>query len=49
METLWPKKKKENCYFYELESFVNKTTFNSHSFNKIDDFVATDFGFGYKS
>ena len=35
------KKKKKNPNLFQLERFVDKATFNSHSFNKINDFVRT--------
>ena len=40
METLGPK---NNASFFQVESFVDKTTFNFHSFNKINDFVTTQY------
>ena len=40
METLWLKK----CLsFFELEIFVDKTIFNLHAFNKINDFATTQY------
>lgn len=41
METLWPKKMKITDFFQQ-KSFVDKT-FNSCSFNKIIDFVNTQY------
>ena len=38
MEKLWQKKV---AIFCQLETFVDKTTFNFQSFNKINDFVTT--------
>ena len=35
--------KKTLPYLFYLESFVDKTTFNSHSFNKINDFTSSQF------
>ena len=35
MEQLWQKK----VFFFQLKSFVDKTTFHFHSFNKFDEFV----------
>ena len=29
--------------FSQLEIFVDKTTFNFHSFNKVNDFVTTQY------
>ena len=29
--------------FFQLESFVDKAIFNSHSFNRINDFVTTQY------
>ena len=40
-ETQWKHLAKKNAIFLQLESFVNKTTFYFHSFNKINDFVIT--------
>ena len=39
METLYPKKK--DAIFYQLEIFDDKTTFNFHLFNKVNDSVTT--------
>ena len=39
MEKLYPKKKS----FFQLEIFVDKTTFNFHSYNKVNDFVTTQY------
>ena len=41
METLKPKKK--IAIFLHLEIFVDKTTFNFHSFNKTNDFVTAQY------
>ena len=35
--------KKKLSYIFQLEIFFNKTTFNFHSFNKVNDFVATQY------
>ena len=29
--------------FFQLESFVDKTIFNSHSFNRMNDFATTQY------
>ena len=34
---------KKNAIFFQLEIFVDKTTFNFHSFNKVNDFVTTQY------
>ena len=34
---------KNDAIFFQLQSFVDKTTFNSHSFNKNNDFVTTQY------
>ena len=39
METLCTRK----CDFFQLERFVDKTTFHFHAFNKVNDFVTTQF------
>ena len=41
METLYPKRKV--AIFFQLETFVDKTTFNFHLFNKVDDSVTTQY------
>ena len=44
---LQKKKKKKNeisIFFFRLKSFVDKTTFDFYSFNKISDFVTTQYG-----
>ena len=38
METLWPGKS-----IFQLEVFVDKTTFNLHLFNKINDFATRQY------
>ena len=35
--------KKEVAIFFQLEIFVDKTIFNFHLFNKINDFVTTQY------
>ena len=40
METLWPKKM---LFFLRLTFFVDKTAFNFHSLNKINDFVTNQY------
>ena len=39
METFWPKK----LSFLQLKRFVDKTTFHFHSFDKINNFVTTQY------
>ena len=34
---------KKNCHFFQLESFVDKTIFHFHSFNKVNDIVTTQY------
>ena len=45
METLCPKK---IAFFFQLESYVDKTILNFYSFNKINDFVATHYPILFK-
>ena len=44
-ETLWKRfiQKRKVAIFFQLEIFVDKTTFNFHSFNKVNDFVTTQY------
>ena len=44
-ETPWKRfiQKRKIAIFFQLEIFVHKTTFNFHSFNKVNDFVTSQY------
>ena len=44
-ETLWKRfiQKRKVAIFFQLEIFVDKTTFNFDSFNKVNDFVTSQY------
>ena len=41
METLYPKKK--TCNIFPTRNFFYETTFNFHPFDKVNDFVTTQY------